>query len=576
MKASDYIASFLSKHAVKTVFGYQGGNVAHIIDSIGARDDLQFVSTYNEQGAAFAACGYALEKRTLGVAIASSGPGAINLISGIANAYYDSIPTLFITGNVSISSMKQVDSIRQNAFQENDIVSMVSKVTKYAITVMNPHELRFHLEKAVYLAQSGRPGPVLLDIPHTIQKTELDFEKEKGALMPAKRQTDFSESIDQIKQAVSNAERPLMIVGGGTTSEKARRMVSELLEIWRLPVVSTLRGLDVVSHKSDYYAGFGGAYGNRAANHAVKYADVILALGARMDERFICTLDKSVFSRKEIFHVDIDPTELRRVFLEEYGVEGDASVFLQSLLASELPHLNFSKWIDTIQKWKERYPSAEEKWTINDSSFFLSKSVPDNSIFCLDVGINQMGVAQSIVLNEKQRCFTSAGHGAMGCSIPMAIGAAFADTQKEIYCFVGDGALHMNIQELLMLSKYRLPIHVILNNNKCLGMIRDYQTKAFNSRFVGTIDFLQEIDYREIAKAYKLDYCRASSREELHLIKDMLLSHSPCFVELSFSEETDTNPRLGADMFNQIPTLSDEEIFRMEKEALSCGNTRSW
>lgn len=576
MKASDYVVKCIADEGVGCVFGYQGGNIAHIIDSIGARKDMEFVSTYNEQGASFCACGYALENETIGVALASSGPGAINLISGIANAYYDSIPCLFITGNVSVPTMKQKDTIRQNAFQENDIVSMVSKVTKYAVTVFDVHDLKFHLGKALYLAREGRPGPVLIDLPHNIQKETLDFEFEKNFVQEDQGAVCGTSSIEQIIDLFTNAYRPLIIVGGGIQSTLEKAYVNQLLDAWDVPVVSTLRGLDVVSHNRRNYIGFGGAYGNRSANFAIKYSDLILVLGSRLDERFICSGDNNCFLKKNIIHVDVDEVELGRVVNENISLKCTVKHFLSKLFDYGISKLSYEKWMRVLQSWSVRYPSVTDDWTINKAVYELTNKARNNSIVCLDIGINQMCAAQAMVLNGKQNCYTSAGHGAMGCALPMAIGAVYADRTKIVNCFIGDGALHMNIQELLMLAKNHLPVHIILNNNQCLGMIRDFQTKAFASRFVGTVDELQDIDYGEIARAYKLNYCKVKSMDDIMAAIRMIHEPKPCFIELIFSEETDTMPKLGADMFNQLPLLSECEKKQMEQEALLCGNIISW
>lgn len=576
MKASDYIAKCIADEGVHYVFGYQGGNIAHTIDSIGKRNDIEFVSTYNEQGASFSACGYALENKTIGVALASSGPGAINLISGVANAYYDSIPCLFITGNVSIPTMKQSDEVRQNAFQENDIVSMVSKVTKYAITVLDEHDLRFHLEKALYLAKEGRPGPVLIDLPHNIQKADLDFEKERSFTVKKNEVLTNDSEIDRIIDIFKDSQRPLIIVGGGAQSTSAKARINQLLGMWNAPVVATLRGLDIVSHKKENYIGFGGAYGNRSANYALKYADTILVLGSRLDERFVCTGNKELFTKKNIIHVDVDVVELGRVISTEIKINSTIEKLLSNLLNRNIPQLHFEKWIHTLHLWDNRFPSVTDDWTINKAVYELTTNAKKDAIVSLDIGINQMCSAQAMRLNGKQHCYTSAGHGAMGCALPTAIGAAFANKAKVVDCYVGDGALHMNIQELLMLAKNNLPVHVILNNNKCLGMIRDFQTKAFDSRFVATVDELQDVNYKDIAKAYKLNYYKVESTDGINTAIDMINKPEPCFIELVFSEETDTNPKLGIDMFNQLPLLSVVEIKQMEQEALICGNTISW
>lgn len=578
MKTTDFIAEKLSSLGVRTVFGYQGGNIAHMINSISQRNDMEFVVTYNEQGASFSACGYALESEGLGVAMASSGPGAINMISGIANAYYDSIPCLFITGNVSSSTMKKNDSIRQNAFQENDIVSMVKKITKYAVTILDPHEVKYHLEKALFMANEGRPGPVLLDIPHNIQKADLDFTNEKG-FSQENNQLDFSdEEIYKLCKTMECAERPLIIVGGGMNKKKSKTLLLQLLDKWNIPVVSTLRGLDVVSHELPHFIGFGGAYGNRSANYAIKYSDVILVLGARLDERFLATNDLQLFSKKKIFHVDIDKTELRRIIKDEVTILTHVDDFLTKILHQSIETIDREAWINLLKNWSSRYPSVDmsNKWNINNAVAMLTKNSSKDSIVSIDVGINQMCVAQAANLNGQKNCYTSAGHGAMGCALPIAIGASYANKNKLVDCYLGDGALHMNIQELLMLSRDKLPVHVILNNNQCLGMIRDFQTKAFDSNFFATVSEFNNIDYEKIAKAYNLNYLIVNSMSELGKAVEMINANEPCFVELRFDENVDTNPKLGSDLFKQLPLISDEEIEIMEKEVLTCGNTISW
>ena len=570
MKASDFIADLIVKQGVKYVFGYQGGNIAHIIDSIWNNKELTFVSTYNEQGAAFAACGYAMESENIGIACASSGPGAINLISGIANAYYDSIPTMFITGNVSTYTMKTNVNVRQNAFQENDIVSMVAKITKYAHTVSDPHELRCVIEKAIYMAKEGRPGPVLIDIPHNIQKAELEFEVEEGF---NRSDVDVEEHFfpaKEVLEAFKASSRPVIVVGGGVQNKRTRGLIHQLLMKWRVPVVTTLRGLDIIPHDSESYIGFGGAYGNRAANLAIQYADCMLVLGARLDERFISIADKALFQDKTIVHVDIDPFELGRVIPTEVRVNMRVDLFLEQIVNADCLTVKRDQWLSTVRRWSDRYPSLNKEWSVNVAAAEITRHAVKDAIFTLDIGLNQMSAAQSMELHGYQHCFTSAGHGAMGCALPMAIGAAFASREKKVNCFVGDGALHMNIQELLLVSNQKLPVHIILINNHCLGMIRDFQTKALFSRFAATVDELQNVDYKGIADAYRLAYFKVSSNEELTMAECMLEKEAPCIIELVFPEDTDTNPKLGVDMFHQLPLLSDEQRIQIEEEVKFC------
>lgn len=564
MKVSDYIANYIKECGVDTVFGYQGGNIAHIIDSISGRDDMRFIVNYNEQGSAFAACGYAIANETIGVAVASSGPGAVNLVSGISNAYYDSIPCLFITGNVSLPINNNVESARQNAFQQNDIVSMVKGVTKYAVTITDPNEVRYEFEKAIYIAQEGRPGPVLIDLPHNIQKSDVDFDSTKSYEIPTSSQADNTD-YQKVRETLAAAKRPLVIVGGGASNSKARKAVGKLLEKYQIPVVCSLRGLDVLPHDSDLFVGFAGAYGNRYSNLAIKYADVLLVLGARLDERLISIPSSNqIFDDKTIIHIDIDDNELGHCFKNEVKVKQDVVAFCNALIADNT-HCVYDDWINAIKLWKERYPSeSDDALDLHSMVKKMTMNYLDAAYVIADVGIQQMCVAQSTYLHENELFLTSAGHGSMGCALPLAIGAS-SSSNRISTCFVGDGGLHMNIQELLTIVKNDLPVHIILLNNTCLGMIRDYQTKAFSSRFNATVDEFADIDYAAIAKAYGYDYYRVLG-DDLSSIDSALSSKKPCFVEVLLPTDVDTNPKLGMDMFSQLPLLTESEILQIEKE----------
>lgn len=569
MKISDYIAQYLKGIGVKCVFGYQGGNIAHTIDSISNTDGIRFISTYNEQGAAFAACGYAYAAQGIGVAIASSGPGAINLISGIANAYYDSIPCIFITGNVSSNTLKNDPNIRQNAFQENDIVAMVKSVTKYSVTVYSTDEIKYHMEKGAFLAQSGRPGPVLLDLPHDIQKAEIDPQSLRG-FMPEPKEPieDLPEKVRSTVRILQKAKRPLIVVGGGAASKRARCAIKELLKKSNIPVVSTLKGLDVVSHDCSCYFGFGGAYGNRYANLALKYSDVLMVVGARLDERFITASDRIFFEKKQVIHADIDANELGRVLNERISINASSEEFLEQLVTEIEHEAVYAEWGKIISLWRERYPSTagEGVFCANNIIYALTQKIKDNTLFFVDIGIGQMCVAQSVFITGNQRFYTSAGHGAMGFSLPASIGAAYVEGVSNVICLVGDGAFHMNIQEMLMLSKGDLPVHIVLMNNSCLGMIRDYQEKAFCARYAATIEEFRDIDYRAIAKAYHVDYMHVKTMSDVETAIDRLNSQRSGLIEIMLEERSNTIPLLGTGMFTQLPLLTRQEIEEIEEE----------
>ncbi len=568
MKLSDYIAEFLAEYGCTYVFGYQGGAVTHLVDSLYRRSDLRFIAACNEQGAAFAAEGYARVRNDIGVAVATSGPGATNLITGIGSAYFDSIPCLYLTGQVNTYEYKGDLPIRQRGFQETDIVSVVTPVVKYAVRITDPKKIRYELEKAVHIANSGRKGPVLLDIPMDVQRAEV----ETGALEGYEEtvETDDSFSPEKVVEYFRRARRPVLLAGGGVRLSGAQELFSHFAETTGIPVVSSLMGRDAYDGTHDNYFGMIGVYGNRCANLAIANSDLILALGTRLDTRQTGTNVSSFARGARLIRVDIDGNELsRKVKEDEVAIAMDAGRFLAEMRGHihQIPagEYAYGPWIERVKGYRKRYPFVE-KPEMPDPNYILSlisAMTEENDILCLDVGQNQMWAAQSMTVRKGQRMLISGGMGAMGFSLPAAIGASFGKRSGgAILSINGDGGLQMNIQELETVKRNRIPVKIIVMNNRCLGMIRHFQEQYFENRFCATVKDYEAPDFCRIAKAYGIAGVRVETPEELFAVRPLLESNDPVLIDIRLEQNTQVWPKLSVNrpIEDQEPLLPRTEL----------------
>lgn len=561
MKISDYIVSFLAEKGITDVFGYPGGMVTHLMDSFGKQDKIKAHVTYHEQGAAFAACGYAQTSLLPGVAYATSGPGATNLITGIANAYFDSIPCVFITGQVNTYESKGGYKVRQKGFQETDIISIVKSITKYAVQVVNPEDIQFELEKAYHLSLSGRPGPVLLDIPMNISRSEVNLNQIKHFIVETKKeeQCDLSTVVTELK----SSKRPCILVGAGV---KSSGMVDEFRKLSKklsIPIVSSILAVDVLPHSDPNYYGFIGAYGSREANFIAAKCDLLISIGSRLDCRQTGSKKENFAPNAKIIRFDIDEDEMsNKIKNDEIQIVSDIKNSISELYTIIDDDLNdkYSDWKNICLQIREKLSNLE----IEDPNKIInafSKLIPDNLVVTTDVGQNQMWVAQSFEVKNGQKILFSGGHGAMGYSLPAAIGAYYASRNKVI-AFTGDGGLQMNIQELQFLAREKLPIKIVVLNNKSLGMIRHFQEMYFDSCFVQTIDQggYSTPDLKKIAAAYNLDYFLINGEEDCST--ECVKSEKPAIIEIAMNKPTYVFPKLSINMPSQDQDpLIDRELY---------------
>lgn len=576
MKVTDYIAAFWAEQGVDTIFGYQGSSIAHMIDSIARNEQIRFVETRHEQGAAFAASAYAKAGKELGVALACSGPGALNLITGVADAFYDSVPVVFITGQVSQKEMKRNLQIRQYGFQETDIVNIVRPITKFSIRVENADDVPALLEKAVKFSLSGRPGPVLLDFPHNIQGSQIEVNcAPKNIINELNLQEGNvdGEAVSRTFEKLCRANRPVLLLGGGCHISKATQKKLELLGI---PVVVSYRGKNSYDNKSTNYCGVVGVYGDRAANWCVKYSDYSLCLGTRLDGRQTAGERLQLQEKELVTVVDVDRHELDKLPDDYAKVEADAESFLIDLLRIiEKSVYNWQRWLNCVCSWRSSYP-IDEEYTLTDfvnpNMLFhkMGNSLCDYAAVTTDVGQNQIWANTSFAIGLNQRLLQSCGLGAMGYSLPAAVGAYYAGF-KQVISINGDGGFQMNIQELQTVQENKLPIKIFVLNNKSLGLIRDYQDKALGSRRFGSVDGFGSPNYQQIAIAYDLNYVCLSDNKHIDDVIDLLDSDEAVLIEVLISEESITapEPTYGQSIMRQTPEITKEEWKKIEEQVSS-------
>lgn len=507
MKASDYIAKFIKDKGITAVFELSGGMITHILDSLNAAGGIDIVTMHHEQGASFAVDGYARIANKPGIALATSGPGATNLLTGIASCYFDSTPGIFITGQVNIHEQKGDRAIRQLGFQETDIVRMAMPVTKACFSVTAASQLPQILEDAYQISTSGRPGPVLIDIPMNVQRdpiTNFTIQKTEGFKSEKPEQSQLRELVAAIKKS----KNPLVLAGRGIRAAGAESQFLRFIELVKMPVITSLLGLDVLAYNHPLRVGFIGSYGNRWANMAIGDADLILVLGSRLDIRQTGADVNFFENEKTIIHVDCEKGELNNRLSHSIPIHTDLNQFFDSFLEIYKNEAfdNKSNWENHLnQLKKEKSDLLELKGIpgINPNGFMhqLSQNSPLASAFTADVGNHQMWSAQSLELAENQLFVTSGGMGAMGHALPAGIGIYFANKKPNVV-IAGDGGFQLNIQELQTIFRNNIPIKMVVMNNKNLGMIRQFQDSYFDSRYQSTFWGYSPPDFEKVAVAY--------------------------------------------------------------------------
>ncbi|MDB5121023.1 MAG: acetolactate synthase [Sphingobacteriales bacterium] len=551
MKASDFIADFLKRKGVESVFELSGGMITHILDSINQTTDIKIITMHHEQAAAFAAEGYARVKGLPGVALATSGPGATNLLTGIGSCFFDSTPAVFITGQVNRHEQKGDRNIRQLGFQETDIIAMAKPITKACFLVNDPDELEHAFEQAFRIACEGRPGPVLIDVPMDVQRIQI--EPQYLPLEYSKKNIISQDILLSLIAHINTAKRPLILSGRGIKAAKCQAVFDDFVEKTKIPVITTLLGLDTISYTDPLRVGFIGSYGNRWANIAFGECDLLIVLGSRLDIRQTGADTKFIENRK-IYHIDCENGEINNRVKGCVPVLANLSDFFNQFFAAA-SSVDFSlpnEWISRISELRTLWPDTEELTPtgINPNKFMhtLSQASQQAKVYLADVGSHQMWAAQSLELKPDQHFLTSGGMGAMGFSLPAGIGACVALNNQPVIVIIGDGCMQINIQELQTIVRNKLQIKIIVLNNRTLGMIRQFQDSYFDSRYQSTYWGYSAPDFTKVALAYGIDAMTIESAEEIgDAVKWLWTSenqYKPQLLQVMIDPHTNTYPKI--------------------------------
>jgi acetolactate synthase-1/2/3 large subunit len=533
MKLSDYVMQFISRQGVGHIFYLPGGGAMHLVDSLGKLKGVESVCCLHEQAVAIAAQSYAMHTNHLGVGLVTTGPGGTNAITGVCAAWIDSVPCLFVSGQVKRSDMMTGKGLRQLGIQEADIVTLVSSITKYAVTVNEPASIRYHLEKALYLAKNGRPGPVWLDIPLDVQGSIIDETALEG-FNPQEikeKKPDKSAIKNAVKKIVgflNKSERPVIIAGDGIKISNSKDLFLDIIKKLNVPVIPTWKAMDMIHEEHELYAGRGGILGERSANFAVQNADLLLCIGSKMD--FTQTgFDTRSFARaaKKIV-IDIDKNEIKKLdFKIDFKIIADARTVLEEI-AAQLGNIKVkdrSSWKNNIKEWRKKYPIV--------STQYYSKTGLVNPYMLIDV-LSREATSEDIInpccagtaaeynfqafkIKENQKFITNHGLGPMGFELPGSIGACLANHRKRTICVAGDGGFQLNIQELETLRRLDLPVKIFIMNNNGYSSIRTMQETHFGGHYVGNdpSSGLTLPDIIDVATAYKIKAVRINDASEL-------------------------------------------------------------
>ncbi len=571
MLGSEMIIEALRREGVEYLFGYQGGQVIPIFDALAKQKDVRVIIPRHEQAAAHAADGYARSSGKVGVCLATSGPGATNLVTGLATAYMDSVPMVAITGQVPTSL------IGNDAFQEADIIGITRSITKHNFLVKTIEDLPRILKEAFYIARTGRPGPVLVDMPSNIVKTSHAMEYPETVDIRSYKPT-YKGHPRQIKQAakmIMESKRPVLLVGAGIISSGASDELRAFVKKTGIPVTTTLLAMGVYPMQEELFLGMPGMHGLYAANHALTESDLIMSIGARFDDRVTGKLE-SFAPHSKIIHIDIDPTSVDKSVAVDLPIIGDAKNVLTELIA-DVSHCGIDEWRTRVLAWKRDNPLRYDR----DSSEIkpqyvietLSSVFGKDAFVATDVGQHQMWTAQFYQFSEPRRFLTSGGLGTMGFGLPAAIGAQFANPGKKTIVVTGDGSIQMNIQELATVAHYDLPVKIIILNNHYLGMVRQWQELFFDKVYSATClrreascapDCNHPSDkcpvyipnFIKLADAYGIPGECVTKKGDVKAAIDKAFSHNgPFMLDIHVSEEENVMPMVPAGQpINQMLT----------------------
>lgn len=559
IKLSDYVISFLQKNNINNVFLVSGGNLMHLLESVRVKN-MNYLCNHHEQASAMAAEGYSKMNNNIGFAMVTSGPGATNAITGVAGAWIDSNPLLVISGQSYSSQTIANSGLRQLGVQEINIVDIVRPITKYAVMVRDPKKIKYHLEKALYIAASGRPGPVWIDIPINIQMAMIQ-EEELEKFYPPKeiiKDINLKEKVAQTIELIKDSKRPVLLLGNGVRLGKAEKEFLELAERLSIPILTSRNANDLIWEIYPLYAGRPGSFGQRAANFAIQNSDFLLSVGSRIALALTGWAYKDFARDAKKVVVDIDSAELKKpTIYPDIAINSNSKDFILEMLSQLKSYhpADISEWKSKIKHWKEKYPIVlpeykNTKDSVNTYYFtdILSNELNEEDVILTDMGMSFQCVMQAFKIKKGQRFFTSSGLASMGFGLPGAIGACIANNKKRVICISGDGGLMMNIQELQTLAHYNLPIKLFIFNNHGYSSIRETQSSYFKG-FIGSDkdSGVSMPDFIKVAEAYGIKTKTISDQTNLEKdIQEVLNCPGAVICDVIISESQQVAPKQGA------------------------------
>ena len=587
MKLSDYVVDFFVRQGVKYNFCISGGAVIHLIDSSAKNPEMNTIFTQHEQAAGAAADMYSRVTRNIGLAMTTSGPGATNLVTSVCNAYFDSIPVVFISGQVSRARIRQGKALRQKGFQETDIVSIFYSITKYATLLLKAQEIRYELEKAVYLAKEGRPGPVLLDIPDDLQREDVSPD---GLPSYSPKSSDISKKypsekeIKEITKSIKEAKRPVLILGAGIRQAGVEAEAVKFSEMLHLPVLLTWGAKDILPDEHVLNMGGLGVVGPRAGNFAAQNSDLVMAMGTRLSQMITGGVQNLFAPKAKKIMIDIDSEELDKFDKDSFEIDLSLNYDLKKFFKSFFEVLNgqlseeprgdtFSEWCLTIQGWKREYPICLSEYfdiedRINAYVFFeeFSKCTKERDVIITDAGGNLSWTMQALKIKRAQRVFSAWNHSPMGYSLPAAIGASFAaEDDQNIFCIIGDGGLMMCLEELATIRRHNLPIKIFIFNNLGHGIQKQTIDTWLDSHYVG-VDYetgLYFPDFSKIAEAFEIGFEVIENHRQIpEKITKIMSAKEPILIDVFIRAEQKIEPmlKIGAGIEDLDPKLPKENL----------------
>lgn len=571
MKLSDYIAQFLSK-ITDSVFVGQGGNIIHVLDSLGKRKDINVIPSQNEQGASIAADAYSRFNNKIGVTAATSGPGMLNLMQGMACSFFDSIPTFHFSGAVVTGQLRKNKNIRQIGFQEMEVVDLVKPITKYAVLLKDKNLIKYELEKMLYYAKEGRPGPVLMDLPDDLQRADINPKKLKGFKPPSikLKKEEFEVKFISI---LKKSKRPIIVLGHGINLSKTKNEVKRFISKTGIPFLPSWATIDIFPFNHKLNAGTFGVAATRYGNFAIQNADLIISLGCRLNTQITGSNIKSFAPKAKKIIIDIDSNEFKKNngLKVDLKINLDLKIFFKRINPYLKKKENYNEWIDNFKNWKIKYPITKQSYynqvkNVNPYVFMrkLSDKTSKKDILIPDASANLIWAMQALE-PKGQKIFTALNHSPMGYSMPATIGAYLADRSKNVICTIGDGSMQMNIQELATISHFKFPVKIFVLNNNGYGLIKLTQDMWLDSRRVGVDkdSGLAMPNIIKIAKAYDIETVEIKNHKELDKKLDHVLkSKKPILCDVKINKNQKVLPKLefGRPIHDLSPRLSEKEI----------------